>query len=100
VIDVFAQPAQAGIMLYGGLVFGLLLALTSPLRRLRIGRAGRVTLDVLVALGFALCLSLSLLFATGGTLRGYAFFFFALGALIARLTFSRLFTAILNKIRK
>ena len=99
-IDVFVQPAQAGIMLYGGLVFGLLLALTHPLRRLRLGRLGRVGLDVLVSLGFFASLALSLLLATGGAPRAYAFFFFALGTLLSRTSFSRLFTSVLNKIRK
>jgi len=100
VIDVFSQPAQAGIMLYGGLLFGLLLALTRPLRRLPIGRLGRFALDLFITLGFAASLALSLLFATGGDPRAYALLFFGLGALVSRLSFSRLFTAILNIIRK
>jgi len=99
-IDVFSQPARAAIMLYGGLLFGLWLAITRMLRRLPLRRLGRVALDVLVVLGFAFGLSLSLLYATGGDPRAYAFFFFALGALSARLSFCCLFTSILNKIRK
>ena len=99
-IDVFAQPAQAAIALYGGLAFGLLLALICLLRKLPIGRAGRLVTDMLIPLALFASLGLSMLLATGGVPRAYALLFFALGAAVARISFVRLVKNFIQIIRK
>ena len=87
-IDVFSQLAQAGVMLYGGIVFGIVYTLFCLLGYPPKSRALALIPDTLLVLLFFGLLFFSLLLATGGVLRAFALLAFGAGALLSMGAFS------------
>ncbi|MCL2672441.1 MAG: hypothetical protein FWF10_10470 [Clostridiales bacterium] len=87
-IDIFSQLAQAGVMLYGGIAFGVLYTMFRLLGYPPQSRALALIPDTLLILSFFGLLAVSLLIATGGILRAYAMLAFGAGALLSMSAFS------------
>lgn len=81
--DIFLQPAVSLVMLYGGLVLGILYAVLRVFRNVFRSRACTAVCD-LVFVGCGACVSAyCLLLTTKGELRAFAILFLALGFFLA-----------------
>lgn len=98
IVDVFSQPYELLVMLYGGLLTGLVYELLRFFRCLDPGLTWGM--DVLSFASGGYIFIRSLLTATYGVPRWYALAGFGAGMGLARLGFRWLFTEICQKIHK
>lgn len=98
IVDVFTQPYELLVILYGGLAAGLIYELVRFVRQLCPRHTPMLDLLFLLLGGCIFCLCL--LFSTRGELRWYAFAGFMLGMWLSKAAFRRMFTKICQKIRK
>ena len=97
--SVLLQPAAFLAMAYGGMLTGFVLDLTRIPRRLISGRAVTWIADGVFVLLSALIAALSLIFATGGSLRPYCAAGILLGFFLEQISISHLFFRFFHRIR-
>lgn len=98
IVDVFTQPYELLVLLYGGLAAGLIYEILRFVRQLYPRQTHAADLLFLLIGGSIFCLSL--LFSTRGELRWYVFGGFMLGMWLSKVAFRWMFTKICQKIRK
>lgn len=95
--DIFLQPAVSLVMLYGGLVLGVLYAVFRMLRSAYRTRLCTALCDLLFVGCSASVTAYCLLLTTKGELRAFAFLFLFLGFFLARYVFCSLVAASFKK---
>lgn len=98
IVDVFSQPQELLVLLYGGIVGGLVYELLRFCRHLLPRQTA--LLDVLFLLLGGFLFTYSVLVATCGILRWYTFGGFLGGMWLSKLAFRWIFTEICKKFHK
>lgn len=98
IVDVFSQPYELLVLLYGGLLSGLVYELLHFCQYMLPRQTAFLDLLFLLLGGFLFVVSL--LLSTRGILRWYVFAGFGIGMWLSKTAFRWIFTEISKKIRK
>lgn len=98
IVNVFSQPYELLVLLYGGLLAGLVYEFLRFFRLLFPRKTG--LFDLLFLFWGSALFCFSLLQSTKGVLRWYTFGGFGGGMLLSKMAFRKIFTKICQKIRK